>query len=221
MGLKPRAGTSFPQCDPAHSGIPTPIRYNERMNTIHAFLADRIRVTGLFSLTLVLGVVGIWLSAAPTSTTTGGRIPAAREGFLAPDFELETLDGGELRLTDFRGQVVLLNLWASWCPPCRAEMPAIQALYTKYQGQDLAVLAVHMTHQDSIPAAQAFVEELGLTFPVLLDRTGLVANLYRMRALPSTFIIDGEGVIREVVIGGPISELTLQSMITDILRLES
>ncbi len=187
------------------------------MDVLTRFLADRKRFGVLFVVVLAVGSVGLWLSAAPAGETTGGLIPAPRKGFLAPSFSLESLAGEEIQLSDYRGQVVVLNLWASWCPPCRAEMPAFQSIHHEYKDQGLVVLGVNMTFQDSLPAASAFVDEFGLTFPILLDRTGLVANTYRMRALPSTFIIDREGVIREVIVGGPVSELTLQSMITNIL----
>lgn len=162
----------------------------------------------------------MWLSSVPANETTGGKVPAPREGFLAPAFKLETLEGQSQSLSDFRGAVVVLNLWASWCPPCRAEMPALQSLYEEYRDQGLAVLAVNMTYQDSASAAAAFVAEYGLSFPIMLDRTGLVGNLYRMRALPTTFFIDREGVIQEVVVGGPMSEITLQSMIVELLEAE-
>ncbi|TFH37957.1 MAG: TlpA family protein disulfide reductase [Anaerolineales bacterium] len=188
------------------------------MESITAFLADRLRWSVLFVSVVCLGIAGIWFSTAAEGETTAGRAPAPRQGFLAPGFELETLQGVPSRLFDFRGQVVVLNLWASWCPPCRAEMPALQSLYDEYRDQGLVVLAVNMTYQDSAAAAAAFAAEFGLTFPILLDRTGLVGNLYRMRALPTTFFIDREGVIQEVIVGGPMSELTLQAMIAELLE---
>ena len=175
----------------------------------------------LLGAVIILGVGGIWLSSVPENETTGGHVPSPRAGFLAPAFELETFNGEMGSLADFRGQVVVLNLWASWCPPCRAEMPALQSLYEEYQDQGLVVLAVNMTYQDSASAASAFAAEFGLSFPNMLDRTGLVGSLYRMRALPTTFFIDREGVIQEVVVGGPMSELTLQSMIIELLDVES
>jgi thiol-disulfide isomerase/thioredoxin len=191
------------------------------MDPITIFLANRLRTTVLILTVAVLGLLGIRASAAPSGETTNGRIPAPRQGFLAPAFQLESLNGGSHSLADFQGQVVVLNLWASWCPPCRAEMPALQSLYEQYQNQGLVVLAVNMTYQDSVSSAASFVQEFGLTFPVLLDRTGIVGNLYRMRALPTTFFIDRLGVIQEVVVGGPMSELSLQSMVTDMLESES
>jgi cytochrome c biogenesis protein CcmG/thiol:disulfide interchange protein DsbE len=197
------------------------LRYNGRMDPITLFLVNRYRAAALILIVAVLGFVGIRASALPSGETTDGRIPAPRQGFLAPAFGLETLNGGLHSLTDFQGQVVVLNLWASWCPPCRAEMPALQSLFEQYQDQGLIVLAVNMTYQDSISSAAVFAQELGLTFPILLDQTGLVGNLYQMRALPTTFFIDRQGLIQEVVVGGPMSELTLQSLVTKILEVES
>jgi peroxiredoxin len=92
-------------------------------------------------------------------------------------------------------------------------MPAIQKVYDQNRTRGLHVLAVNMTYQDSASAAKAFVREYDLTFPVLLDTTGLVGNSYQMRALPSTFFIDQEGVIQQVIIGGPMSEATLLSAV--------
>jgi cytochrome c biogenesis protein CcmG/thiol:disulfide interchange protein DsbE len=191
------------------------------MDPITAFLANRLRASALILIVATLGVLGIWASAVPSGETTGGRIPAPRQGFLAPAFDLETLNGGSRSLADFQGQVIVLNLWASWCPPCRAEMPAIQSLYEQYKDQGLVVLAVNMTYQDSVSSAASFTNEFGLSFPILLDRTGLVGKLYRMRALPTTFFIDRQGEIQEVIVGGPMSELTLQSLVTEILEVES
>jgi peroxiredoxin len=188
------------------------------MDATTAFLAHRSKWSMLFVSIVCVGLSVIWISSAAEGETTAGRTPAPREGFLAPAFELETLDGGAMSLADHEGQVVVLNLWASWCPPCRAEMPALQSLYEEYRDQGLVVLAVNMTYQDSAVAAAEFVAEFGLSFPVLLDQTGLVGNLYRMRALPSTFFIDRQGVIRNVIVGGPVSEITLQSMVAELLE---
>lgn len=191
------------------------------MDPFIAFLAHRTKVMALIVAVVALGSLGMWASAAPVEETTGGRIPAPREGFLAPAFELEGLDGGTHALAEFQGQVVVLNLWASWCLPCRAEMPALQSLYEQYKDLGLTVLAVNMTNQDSVSSATSFIQSLGLSFPIVLDRTGLVGNLYHMRALPTTFFIDRQGEIRKVIIGGPISELTLQSLVTEMLEVGS
>ena len=172
----------------------------------------------IMGVTLALGLAWIWASAVPAAATTGGLIPSPREGFLAPDFTLELLGGGQVTLSELRGKGVVINLWASWCPPCRAEMPAIQQVYEKTKGRGLAVLAVNTTFQDSERDAAGFVQELGLTFPVPLDRSGAVSRQYQLRALPSTFFVDREGVIRKVIIGGPMSEATIQTAVEEILE---
>jgi thiol-disulfide isomerase/thioredoxin len=131
---------------------------------------------------------------------------------------LELLGGGEVVLSEQKGKGVIINLWASWCPPCRAEMPAIQNVYEANRDRGLEVLAVNTTYQDSEQAAADFVAEFDLTFPIPLDRTGSVARQYQLRALPTTFFVDREGVIRNVIIGGPMSEATIQTAVEEILE---
>jgi thiol-disulfide isomerase/thioredoxin len=161
-------------------------------------------------LLLSIGIVWIWFSAAPPGTTTQGDIPAPQKGFLAPDFQLETFDHETYRLSDLRGKPVLINFWASWCPPCRSEMPAIQKVYDEYRDQGFEVLAVNSTHQDNLGDAITFAQIRRLTFPILLDRNGSVGNLYEIRSLPTTFFVDSEGIIQDVVIGGPMAEALLK-----------
>lgn len=175
------------------------------------------RWTVVMTAVLMLGSLWIWLTAVPTTGTTGGLIPSPREGFPAPDFTLDTLDDSQITLSDLRGKVVMINLWTSWCPPCRAEMPAIDNVYQASKEQGLAVLAVNSTFQDSEAAAAAFAQEFGLSFPVLLDRDGAVSQRYQLRALPTTFFIDRKGIIRSVVPGGPMSDSLIQSKIADLL----
>lgn len=165
-----------------------------------------------------LGVAWIWISAVPAAATTGGEIPSPREGFLAPDFSLDLLGGGQVALSELRGSAVVVNLWASWCPPCRAEMPALQRVYESGKDRGLVVLGVNTTFQDSEQAAAEFVQEFGLSFPVPLDRTGMMSRLYQLRALPSTFFVDRNGIIRKVIIGGPMSEATIQTAVEEILE---
>jgi thiol-disulfide isomerase/thioredoxin len=121
-------------------------------------------------------------------------------------------------LSDLRGKAVIVNLWASWCPPCRAEMPALQRVYEANGARGLEILAVNTTFQDSQAGAEEFVREFGLTFPVPLDRTGEVSRSYLLRALPTTFFVDRDGVIRNLVLGGPMSETTIQTAVEELLR---
>ena len=167
---------------------------------------------------LLLGLAWIFASADQAGTSTAGRIPAPQQGFLAPDFELQTITGETVRLSDLRGQAVLVNLWATWCPPCRAEMPAIEQVYQEYKAQGFTVLAVDMTYQDSFADITPFVEKYNLTFPILLEPNGEMARAYQLRSLPSSFFIDREGIIREVVIGGPMAEALLRTRVEEILK---
>ena len=105
-----------------------------------------------------------------------------------------------------RGQPVLINFWASWCPPCRAEMPAMEKAYQQFQAQGFMILAINSAIQDDRSDADALVQELGLTFPILWDEDGAVTQAYQVKSLPTSFFVDKEGIIREVIIGGPMAE---------------
>lgn len=171
-----------------------------------------------YALILLLGLAWIYLSADKTNASSSGTSAAPQQGFLAPDFSLPTTTGETIRLSDLRGQAVLVNLWATWCPPCRAEMPAIEKVYQEYKDQGFVVLAINMTYQDDPFAVMPFVQEHGLTFPILLDQTGPVARAYQLRSLPSSFFITRDGIIAEVVIGGPMSEALLRTRVEEILK---
>lgn len=167
---------------------------------------------------LVLGATWVWISAASPGSTSHGNLPAPRVGFLAPDFRLTTSSGDEYTLSELRGQPVIINFWASWCPPCRSEMPAIQRVYDQYQNRGFTVLAVNATHQDNLDDAITFSQSLRLTIPILLDRDGAVSNLYEVRSLPTTFFVDAQGTIQERVIGGPMADSLLQIRAQRLLK---
>jgi peroxiredoxin len=191
---------------------------NPSMQQVFQWIQKPNRWFALMGVTLAVGLVWIGISAVPERSTTGGLIPSPREGFLAPDFNLNTLSGGTAALADQRGNVVIVNLWASWCPPCRAEMPALQEVYDALHDQGLEIFAINTTYQDSENAAATFVQEHNLSFPILLDRSGDVARKYLLRAMPSTFFVDREGVIRKVIIGGPMSNATIQTTVLELLQ---
>ena len=172
---------------------------------------------GLYLLLLLGGLGWIFVSADRSGQSTAGRIPAPQTGFLAPDFSLADPNGRIYRLSQLRGKPVIVNLWATWCPPCRAEMPELEAQYKQYSAQGLVVLGVNATDQDAPLDIVPFVQEYGLTFPILLDETGAVGKAYELRSLPSTFFINRDGTIAEVVIGGPMSGALLRTHIEEIL----
>ena len=169
----------------------------------------------LYLLLLIAGAS--WVALSANTTTTDG-VSAPQAGFAAPDFTLNTPTGETYTLSELRGQAVLVNLWATWCPPCRAEMPAIEKMYQEYKDQGFIVLAVDMTYQDNPLNVVPFIQEYNLTLPILLEETGDVAALYQLRSLPSSYFIDRAGIIREVVIGGPMSEALLRTRIEQILQ---
>ena len=167
---------------------------------------------------LVLGIVWLFVSADRSGISTAGRVPAPQRGFLAPDFELKTPTGEAIKLSDLRGQAVLVNLWATWCPPCRTEMQTIEKVYQQYKDQGLVVLGVNMTYQDDLHAVMPFVKDQRLTFPILQDNTGIVSQAYELKSLPSSYFIRRDGIINEVVIGGPMAVALLRSRIEEILK---
>ena len=164
---------------------------------------------------LILATSAAWIgyTAAVFPTTKNGLTPAPKEGFLAPDFTLSTPDGQVYSLSELRGRPLLINFWATWCPPCQAEMPAMQRIYKQYQEQGFLILAINATHQDNQADILDFSREYGLTFPFLLDMDGTVSQQYLVHAFPSSYFVDSQGTISEVVIGGPIAEALLETRV--------
>jgi peroxiredoxin len=122
-----------------------------------------------------------------------------RTGYAAVDFTLPDLAGAPQKLSDLRGKIVFLNLWATWCPPCRAEMPSMQALYERLKDRDFAMVAV--AEDTDAAAVASFVKELGLTFPVLLDTENHLPARLGVTGFPETFVIDRDGQVIKHVIG--------------------
>src|SRR3990172_7816962 len=137
-----------------------------------------------------------------TGTPAAGLGSAVRVGSPAPDFTRPSLAGPPVSLHEQQGKVVLINFWATWCAPCREEMPALQAAYEKLADQGLVVLGVNWTQVDNLADVETFVAELGLTFPILLDSDGAVSeDLYQVLGLPTSVLVGRAGTIRAVRIG--------------------
>lgn len=132
------------------------------------------------------------------------------KGQIAPDFELKTLEGKTVNLSDFRGERVLVNFWATWCPPCREEMPDMQKLY---ENKDLEILAVDLTEtENSEEDVTEFVEDFELTFPILMDENSDVANAYQVRAYPTSYMIDSNGRIQFIAMGAMNYEMMVEEL---------
>ena len=134
---------------------------------------------------------GIELGAA------GG--PAPKVGEPAPDFALQDMDGKLVRLSDFRGQTVVLNFWATWCAPCRQEFPEFVDVYERNREKGLAIIGVNI--KENVRSVRKFADDFGAKFPIAMDAEGSVASQYRIQGLPVTWFIDVEGVVRGQVIG--------------------
>jgi len=167
---------------------------------------------------LSLGIGWILLTVKLTSASDIEMGTAPQRGFLAPDFSLPSSTDELVSLSDFRGKPVLINLWASWCPPCRSEMPTMQRIYDEYQGEGFTILAINLTTQDNQANARAFAAENKITFPILFDVGGEVDKLYASSALPTSFFVGSDGIIQEVVIGGPMSEVLLRTRVEKLLE---
>ncbi|MCA9919849.1 MAG: TlpA family protein disulfide reductase [Anaerolineales bacterium] len=180
-----------------------------------AYLTSRLKL--LLVVVLGLGGLGLGLTDTPVSRYVQSFLAAPREGAPAPNFTLSTLDNETITLSDLRGQVIILNLWTSWCPPCREEMPTLNEVYQTYKDDGLVVLAVNSTVQDSEAAAREFTAEYALDFPILLDHDGIVARAYQLQSLPTTFFIDRRGVIQAIVPGGPLRVSYIEAKISPLL----
>ncbi|MDZ7780675.1 MAG: TlpA disulfide reductase family protein [Gemmatimonadota bacterium] len=131
-------------------------------------------------------------------------------GTQAPNFTARTLDGGEASLDTYEGNVVLLNIWATWCAPCREEMPSMQRLYEEFEDEDFEIVAVSVdarageTDESGNPGGdiRAFVDQFGLTFPILHDPAGDIQRIYQTTGVPETFLIGKDGIIYKKVAGG-------------------
>lgn len=138
----------------------------------------------------------------PTATGEAAILPALAPGNPAPDFTLKSLDGGQITLSAYLGRPVLINFWATWCPPCRIEMPELVRTYEEHKDLGFIILGINLTFQDALPEIVAFVEEFKMTFPVLLDETGEVTTQkYRLLGLPMSVFVDRKGAIRRIQIG--------------------
>jgi len=160
---------------------------------------------------------GYGIVTLPADKNPTGRPVSSEVGRAAPDFLLQTPDGGTLRLSDLRGQPVLVNFWASWCTPCREEMPQIVRGYAAHSAGGLQVVAVDL--QENADQVRQFASEFGMTFPIVIDRTGGVASAWRIggpiKGIPSSYFVDGDGVVRARVFG-PLTAQTLADNLATI-----
>ncbi len=142
---------------------------------------------------LALVLLGLLVAQGCTSS------PQDIAGIQAPDFTLTDLEGNQISLSDLRGKTVFLNFWATWCPPCRAEMPEIEAIYQEYKDRDVVVIGVDLREPES--TVRQYVQQGGYSWTFVIDTTGAVARDYGITAIPTSIFLDSDGIIRAVNIG--------------------
>jgi len=150
------------------------------------------------------------------TTESGNPGPAtATVGQVAPDFTLQNLEGQSVSLSDFRGKPILLNFWATWCGPCRFEMPFLQEIYDERSERGFVLLTVNIA--ESPAKVTGFMTELDLSLPVLLDARSEISKVYGITAIPTSFLIDKDGVIQKRIIGAFSSTTEIESELSEIV----
>lgn len=135
-----------------------------------------------------------------------------QKGKRAPNFTLLDLDGNEVELSDFIGKKVILNFWATWCPPCRAEMPHMESIYKK-NNKEVVVLAVNLSNTEKSDSdVQEFVKDFKLSFPIVMDTKGEISGQYQVFAYPTSLMIDSQGVIQEIYRGAINEDIMKKSL---------
>ena len=166
---------------------------------------------------LTMGLLVVSLGLVPIDGfSMGSRVPAV--GTAAEDFRLADLDGKQQSLSQYRGKVVLVNFWATWCKPCTTEMPAMQAMYDKLRDKGFVVLAVNELEDEA--KVRDHIKQHGHTFPVLMDRDNKVANQFGVFGLPVSVFIDEKGVVQEYIKGGLLTEQVILDAVARIQKPE-
>jgi peroxiredoxin len=171
----------------------------EQRKTQKTFRFDYRSITLLFLILIMIGVF-VLLFKGEDSFLNLSTTPSLRPNLRAPNFTFPGLDGKMVSLTDYKGKVVLLNIWATWCPPCVEEMPSMEKLYRELKGEEFEILAVSIDAL-AAKAVAPFVKKHNLSFPVLLNPDGTMLNLYGTTGVPESFVIDKKGNIEEIIIG--------------------
>ena len=178
---------------------------------------NRIIITTLLLILIsLLLMTGCSPQPTPTPSPTPTSIPQAPQvGKRAPDFQLPDLEGQSVSLSEFQGKPVLLNFWATWCGPCRQEMPHIQGIFEEKSDTDLIILAVDIGEE--LSTVNNFLQNGNFSFTVLLDTKQEISLKYNIRAIPTTFFIDKDGIIQEIKVGAFSNTAEIEGLLSNII----
>ena len=164
---------------------------------------------------IVIAIATIVSLLAGPAAASAAMIPSGTRQ-AAPDFMLKDLNGKPHKLSDYRGKVVLLNFWATWCPPCRAEIPSMESMYRALKNRNFVIIGVEVG--EDVASVWPFVEEQKITYPILLDRDSAVSNTWKAVGIPTSFLIDPQGRVADMFVGGrDWSDPALRARITSLL----
>jgi len=155
---------------------------------------------------LLIALMTVAIVQAMEKEEKPDNLPGLGIGVKAPDFELINLKGEQVKLSDFHGKKIMLNFWATWCPPCKEEMPDMEKFHQQAK-DDVVILAVNIDPQYNV---QEFITEMGITFPILLDKKDDVNSIYQVLTIPTTYFIDEEGIIRHKYLSAMTNEIMNQ-----------
>jgi DsbE subfamily thiol:disulfide oxidoreductase len=170
----------------------------------------------VLSALILAGGLGWAYATRPQSGAAAPAVASTRVGAPAPEIALPMLSGETRTLADLRGQVVILNFWATWCGPCRAEMPALAEIQTQYASRGVIVIGVNQ--REDAGSIRRYLDSIGVDFPIALDPTGESNRQYRVLGLPTTYLIDRQGLIRDAVFGGPMARALIESKLAPLLE---
>jgi cytochrome c biogenesis protein CcmG/thiol:disulfide interchange protein DsbE len=173
----------------------------------------RLSVVPLVAWLAVIALLALFVYGLSTQRLTAGIMP--KPNTVAPDFKLTTFDGKQVHLADYRGKVVVVNFWASWCEPCKDEQSDLETVAERFQGQDVTFLGIDI--QDNQHDALAFVQQYGVTYPVAADPTGAVYIDYGVVGMPETYVVNRQGIIAQKIVG-PIDPNGLTATLQELLR---
>ncbi len=165
---------------------------------------------------VMLACNGINLAGLVGGSPASGRPTVVKVGDLAPEINLKSMTGDKIVLSQLQGRPVLVNFWATWCGPCREEFPALGRAYKKYQDQGLVVLGVNTNDPGTDDLVRTFMLNSVVNFPVVRDANDLVGNMYRVNGLPTSVFVDRKGIVRDIVVGGPMTDEFIDKEFTKI-----